>query len=267
MKQDLKGWLLFTKRERRMVLIVIIAMILLRLLSEAWMHYESKRELSFVINYENNMATDTVSNISKSARDFNTVRTYTSKKKNRATPKQSKHRGSFKRKKKQKKFTASKQNQVNETYDGSYRKEYRKKQWQKKSVVNTIVDINSADRVALESLKGIGPVLSGRILKFRNALGGFHSIQQMKQVYNLPDSTFENIEPYLKLSKSKIEYLDLNGPKDSLARHPYVSWQTAKRLVRYREQHGDYASGEELYQIQSLDSNTVRRILPYIKPR
>ncbi|HMP94320.1 MAG TPA: helix-hairpin-helix domain-containing protein, partial [Phnomibacter sp.] len=64
-------------------------------------------------------------------------------------------------------------------------------------VARLALDINGANQEAWEALPGIGPALAARILKFRNSLGGFYSINQVAETFGLPDSTFDRIRPYL----------------------------------------------------------------------
>ncbi|MBK6949695.1 MAG: helix-hairpin-helix domain-containing protein [Haliscomenobacter sp.] len=54
------------------------------------------------------------------------------------------------------------------------------------------LEVNTSDSIAWESLPGIGPVLASRILKFRQRLGGFAFVDQVRETYGLPDSTFKN---------------------------------------------------------------------------
>ena len=64
------------------------------------------------------------------------------------------------------------------------------------------IDINSATAEDFKALPGIGEVLSNRIVKFRNAIHGFKSVEDIKKTYGLPDSTYNNILPYLTISDS-----------------------------------------------------------------
>ena len=63
------------------------------------------------------------------------------------------------------------------------------------------ININTATEDEWKSLPGIGDVLSKRIVKFRNSVGGFNAVDDVKKTYGLPDSTFENIRPYLILKQ------------------------------------------------------------------
>ncbi len=49
-----------------------------------------------------------------------------------------------------------------------------------------ILNLNICDSASLEALPGIGPVLSSRIIKYRNLIGGYVSVDQLKEVYGLP---------------------------------------------------------------------------------
>lgn len=66
------------------------------------------------------------------------------------------------------------------------------------------IDINTATAEDFKSLPGIGDVLSNRIVKFRNAIHGFKSVEDIKKTYGLPDSTYNYILPYLTISDSSV---------------------------------------------------------------
>jgi competence protein ComEA len=60
------------------------------------------------------------------------------------------------------------------------------------------IDINTASQSDWEAFPGIGPVLSARIIKFRDKIGGFKTIEQVSKTYGLSDSVFQKILPYLE---------------------------------------------------------------------
>lgn len=63
------------------------------------------------------------------------------------------------------------------------------------------VDINTATEEEWKDLPGIGDVLSKRIVKFRNSMHGFKSVNDLSRTYGLSDSTFQLILPYLVVSE------------------------------------------------------------------
>jgi competence ComEA-like helix-hairpin-helix protein len=129
---------------------------------------------------------------------------------------------------------------------------------------NLNVDVNSADTMALIALPGIGSKLALRIINFRDKLGGFYSVDQIKETYGLADSTFQKIKIYL-IVDGQVEKINLNTvTKDQLKIHPYIKWNLANAIIEYRNQHGDYKSIDDLKNISMLDENTFDKIAHYL---
>lgn len=113
------------------------------------------------------------------------------------------------------------------------------------------IDINRADNADWQELKGIGPAYARRILTFREALGGFQSIDQIGETYGLPDSTFQQIKPYLVLSDS-IRKIAINTCDLQLLRdHPYINNYQATILYNYCQQNGPINGMGKLRLIQA----------------
>ena len=129
---------------------------------------------------------------------------------------------------------------------------------------NTI-NVNAADTAEFIQLPGIGSKLAMRIVKFRNSLGGFHAVEQLGEVYGLPDSTFQKIKPYLQIGGT-VKKINVNtATKDQLKAHPYIKWQVASAIVEYRSQHGNFNRLEDLERIVAIDAATVKKISPYLE--
>lgn len=63
----------------------------------------------------------------------------------------------------------------------------------------SVVNINSADQAAWESIPGIGPSKAAAIIDFRTQAGGFTSVDQLLDVPGIGPSTLESIRPYVSL--------------------------------------------------------------------
>ena len=127
-------------------------------------------------------------------------------------------------------------------------------------------NINTADTTALKQIRGIGSKLSARIVKYRDGLGGFHSMAQVQEVYGLPPATVDSLHKYTFVPKSvTIRQLSLNQANaDELKAHPYISSNVARAIVAYREQHGAYRQVEEVRQIKIVTAELFEKISPYL---
>jgi DNA uptake protein ComE-like DNA-binding protein len=68
-----------------------------------------------------------------------------------------------------------------------------------------VVEINAAGMAEWEALPGIGPVLAARIMKYRDKLGGFTRIEQVKQTYGISDSLYLVLQPFLQISEAIVQ--------------------------------------------------------------
>ncbi|MNK21781.1 Helix-hairpin-helix motif protein [compost metagenome] len=129
-----------------------------------------------------------------------------------------------------------------------------------------LIDINTCDTTALISLKGIGSILSKRILKYKDVLGGFYRIEQLKEVYGVTAETYDLIKDYIVVANlDGIKKININKvDATSLAKHPYLSPKDAKLIVNYRDQHGSYVNIEDLTKIGTLSDLAIAKIAPYL---
>ena len=129
------------------------------------------------------------------------------------------------------------------------------------------ININEADSLQWISLPGIGPVLSSRILRFREALGGFVRIDQVAETFGLADSSFQKIRPLLLLpADSPVRQLSINSLSEAeLSRHPYLSRSLARRLVAYRMVHGPFPSLEALQNLAGINRVMLDKLAPYLR--
>lgn len=127
-------------------------------------------------------------------------------------------------------------------------------------------DLNDADTTLLQSIYGIGPVLSKRIVKYRESLGGFVSNDQLNEIYGL-DSVVVNriIKHSFLLDDFEPRKFSINTAEENeLATHPYLSRKMAKAIVTYRFQHGKFQTVDDLQKIQVMEKKVFDKIYPYL---
>ncbi|MCX7728556.1 MAG: helix-hairpin-helix domain-containing protein [Bacteroidia bacterium] len=125
------------------------------------------------------------------------------------------------------------------------------------------IELNAADSTELEKLNGIGKVLSVRIFKYRNRLGGFYSIEQLKEVYGIKDSLFNIITQKNKISidttlirKIHIKTADFK----EMIRHPYFTKDFIQKILQARKK-GENITKEK---IQSwLSEGVYEKVINY----
>jgi len=62
-----------------------------------------------------------------------------------------------------------------------------------------VVDLNTADQAALETLPGIGPALAGRILAWRDEHGRFGAVEDLLDVNGIGDARFADLRDRVRV--------------------------------------------------------------------
>lgn len=128
-----------------------------------------------------------------------------------------------------------------------------------------LVPFSEADSIILQVVPGIGEVLAGRIIKYRENLGGFHQERQLLEVYGVTEELAERIVEYFPFTPSIYRLVKINELEASeLADHPYIHFGHAKVIVAYRKQHGNYGSAEDLLKIKIFNEEWLARLRPYL---
>ncbi len=127
-----------------------------------------------------------------------------------------------------------------------------------------IIDINTADSSLMEWIPGIGPALAGRIIKYRNKLGGFYIKEQLKEVWGLPDSVFQKLKENVLISDN-VKKINVNSADFLMLKsHPYIGYKLANAIINYRNQHGTFKSLDDIQKIILIDEKTFNQLSHYL---
>ncbi|HBH83030.1 MAG TPA: hypothetical protein DDY34_04390 [Bacteroidales bacterium] len=149
--------------------------------------------------------------------------------------------------------------EVNETVRTSFIQEYPKKR-------TVVVDINRCDTSELIKLPGIGPVLSLRIIKYRNLLGGYVRKDQLREVYGLPAETYDLIKDKVYVDTLIITTIDINSADfRTLVRFPYFDKSDVTSILKYRELEGRISSIEELVDNKLISEEKAGKVRSYLR--
>lgn len=71
--------------------------------------------------------------------------------------------------------------------------------WMESGIESGLLDLNLATAEQLEALPGIGSVLAQRILSYRAEVGGFSTVEELKNVEGIGDKKFEAIQNLIEV--------------------------------------------------------------------
>jgi len=129
-----------------------------------------------------------------------------------------------------------------------------------------VVDLNKCDSAALEALPGIGPVLSARIIRYRNLLGGYAVVNQLKEVYGLPEETYDLVSGSLKADPGDVRKININlADYRQLIRLPYFERYEVTAILKYRELKGKVVGIDELVENGVIDTGKVKKVKWYLE--
>lgn len=120
------------------------------------------------------------------------------------------------------------------------------------------IELNTADSIQLQELKGIGPGFARRIVIYREKLGGYYAKEQLMEVYGFTEKLYNLIKNDISVDASKIRKININKMDISrLKRHPYISYYEAKAIYEYRIKQPDakVKNLDEMANIPDLKEN------------
>lgn len=126
----------------------------------------------------------------------------------------------------------------------------------------TILDLNTADTTELKRIPGIGSYYASKICRYRQRLGGFVSVEQIKEIDGLPDG----IEQWFIVSpNAPTTRLNVNRATfKELVHHPYLTYDQVKAIFSYRQKYGNLHSLHDLRLLDVFTEAEEARLAPYL---
>lgn len=130
-------------------------------------------------------------------------------------------------------------------------------------------ELNSADTTLLAKLPGIGSGRAKMIVNRRRELGGFYSVEQLKEIDAMPDSIVEALIPYIIIELDSVKLIDVNRASvKRLHRHPYISYYQAKAIydLRWDKHHkGRIENLEDIRKLEVFTDEDFERVRWYLR--
>lgn len=128
-----------------------------------------------------------------------------------------------------------------------------------------VLDINLATKEDLMKIYGIGDKISDRILEQKQKFGAFVSMDQMDDIWGLPDEVIDKLKASFAVkSAANAKKININNATArELAQFPFFRYQLAKDIVVYRTMNGDL-SVEDLSKIKGFPVEKIKIIALYL---
>jgi DNA uptake protein ComE-like DNA-binding protein len=127
------------------------------------------------------------------------------------------------------------------------------------------VDINTFTLEQFSELGGSWKYFASRIVKYRNYLGGFHTKEQLLEVYGFTKDFYDKISNVVEIDLSKVEKINVNFAEvNELSKHPYLNYDDAQKIIDYRNKKGALKDINELYNNNIISSETFQKIKFYL---
>jgi len=129
-----------------------------------------------------------------------------------------------------------------------------------------VIELNTADSIDLKKIPSLNKILSVRILKYRNALGGFYRREQLLEVYGLRRNIYDSIKYMIKLDTSFITKIRLNeATEKQLSKHPYIGKYKASEIIKFKKFKTKISNCSELVENGIFSKEEIIKLKYYLK--
>lgn len=129
---------------------------------------------------------------------------------------------------------------------------------------DTLIDLNNTDTVTLQKIPGIGPYYAKVIVEYGHKLGGYTSVDQLKEIKQLREGVYDQTAHWFTIKSSFIQPININTTAFGLlCGHPYIGYERARAIDQFRRK-SKIRSLFELSLLEQFDSLTIQKLTPYV---
>ena len=128
----------------------------------------------------------------------------------------------------------------------------------------TVLELNAADTTALKKIPGIGSTFAKRIVKYRNLLGGFYTVEQLSEVYGIDEEKYKALRTWFTTDPHLIDSMPINHlSAKEIAAHPYINYKQAKTIEKLVRKKGTVHDWNELILLEEFPQADQARLVHY----
>ena len=125
----------------------------------------------------------------------------------------------------------------------------------------TVVNLTTADTSVLKKIPGIGSYYAGKIVNYGQKLGGYVSVEQLKEIEGLP----EDIDKWFVVDSAIVSPIYINRLSvDALRRHPYLNFYQSRVIVEHRRKYGPIKKLQSLSLYEEFTPKDMERLQFYV---
>ena len=129
-----------------------------------------------------------------------------------------------------------------------------------------LLELNGADSLALVSVRGIGARSASDIMAYREKLGGFYDIGQLRDLKVIIDKNYELILQQIWVDSCVIQKIDINfASPEKIGTHPYVTDRRLRTILKNRQLKGGWRTIEEMIEDNTLTAGEAEKLSPYLQ--
>ena len=127
------------------------------------------------------------------------------------------------------------------------------------------IDLNRCDTSDIMRVPTFGSKRAQKLVEYRERLGGFYSLAQVREVFVLQDMDVSHLEKYFYVNAGDVRKININtATYKEMVAHPYFDAYLTKTILHYREQHGAIHSLEELQQVTHAYPELMEKLRHYV---
>jgi competence ComEA-like helix-hairpin-helix protein len=85
------------------------------------------------------------------------------------------------------------------------------------------------------------------------------------EFYGIDSEKYKEIKDQLTIDKNKVVKININNISfPSLRQFPYLSYKQASAIIQYRNEHGKYASIDDIRNVAIITPEILTKIAPYL---